>query len=218
MNKNKKNKTLSKSAIRRQREKEKRYNTILKAAETLIGQKGYHQASIEEIADLAEVSVGTVYFYFKNKEDLLVALMKDAGYLLRKFLGDTFRKTTSPSEGFRCAGLAFYEDFCVSYPGKVSILFREVVGQSAEVEAFRKYFFDKLTADIKNALTSVFDGTGRKIPDHLSLEVMAVCIVGIYDRVACHYLLWQDRSDDIKKIGQEAVSFILEGVNKIVNE
>ncbi len=52
----------SRSALRRLREKEQKYNTILKAAETLFAQKGYHQTSIEEIADLAEVSTGAVYF------------------------------------------------------------------------------------------------------------------------------------------------------------
>ncbi|MBW2637706.1 MAG: helix-turn-helix transcriptional regulator, partial [Deltaproteobacteria bacterium] len=63
---------LSRSALRRLREKEQRFKTILSAAETLFARKGYNQTSIEEIADLAEVSTGSVYFYFKNKEDLLI--------------------------------------------------------------------------------------------------------------------------------------------------
>ncbi len=205
----------SRSALRRQREKELRYKTILKAAETLISKKGYHQASMEEIADLAEVSVGTVYFYFKNKDDLLINLIKEIGFLLRKFLGDKFLEAAIPLDGFKTAGLGFFEEFCVSHKDKVSILFLEAVGQSAEVEAVRKEHFDKLTKDIIGALKIVIKGS--KTPSKYTLEVIAVCIGGIYDRVALHFLQWQDCSKDISEIGQEAVTFILQGVNNLIS-
>ena len=70
---------LSKSALRRQREREQRLETILAAAGRLFAREGYHRTGMERIADEAEVSVGTVYFYFKNKEDLLVKLLDQTG-------------------------------------------------------------------------------------------------------------------------------------------
>ncbi|MBU1697778.1 MAG: TetR/AcrR family transcriptional regulator, partial [Proteobacteria bacterium] len=62
----------TRSALRRQREKELRRSTILTAAEKLFAQKGYRKTRIEDIADIAEISVGSVYGHFKNKEDLLI--------------------------------------------------------------------------------------------------------------------------------------------------
>jgi TetR/AcrR family fatty acid metabolism transcriptional regulator len=47
---------------------------IITAAEKLFSEKGYKQASISEIARLAEVAEGTVYEYFENKEDLLLSI------------------------------------------------------------------------------------------------------------------------------------------------
>jgi TetR/AcrR family fatty acid metabolism transcriptional regulator len=44
---------------------------ILEAAENIIAKKGYSQARITDIAKAAEVAEGTIYEYFKNKEDLL---------------------------------------------------------------------------------------------------------------------------------------------------
>ena len=44
---------------------------ILRAAETLFAEKGYDNATIQDIAALAGVGDGTVYDYFKNKEDVL---------------------------------------------------------------------------------------------------------------------------------------------------
>jgi len=47
---------------------------ILLAAEKVFGEKGYSQATISEIARLANVAEATIYEYFKNKEDLLFSI------------------------------------------------------------------------------------------------------------------------------------------------
>jgi len=46
---------------------------ILEAATTLFRKVGYDSARIEDIAEMAGVSVGTFYNYFKNKGDILMA-------------------------------------------------------------------------------------------------------------------------------------------------
>ncbi len=49
-------------------------NRILRAAESVFAEKGYIQATISEIARKANVSEGTIYEYFKNKDDLLFSI------------------------------------------------------------------------------------------------------------------------------------------------
>jgi AcrR family transcriptional regulator len=206
----------SRSALRRLREKEQRYNTVLKAAETLFAQKGYHQTSIEEIADLAEVSTGAVYFYFKNKEDLLIKLMQEIGIFLREWLGKELEKTRQTFDGFSQVAVAFLRDFCVHYPEKITIFFRESVGQSQEVEEQRKDLFVRLTSDIKDVLVNISSRLGKGFITDASPEVMAVCIVGIYDRIACHYVLWKHQESDITDIVEETVSFMLGGIHSLL--
>jgi len=60
---------------RRARLKRQREERILDAAATVISRKGYHQATIHEIAELADVADGTIYNYFSGKPDLLIGLM-----------------------------------------------------------------------------------------------------------------------------------------------
>lgn len=43
---------------------------LLDAAEEVFGRKGFHQATLKEVAELAEFSVGSVYSFFDNKDDL----------------------------------------------------------------------------------------------------------------------------------------------------
>lgn len=53
-----------------------KFDRILTAAIKIIGQKGFHNAKIKDIATMADVADGTIYNYFKNKEDLLVTIFK----------------------------------------------------------------------------------------------------------------------------------------------
>jgi TetR/AcrR family transcriptional regulator len=43
---------------------------LLDAAEEVFGRKGFHEATLKEMAELAEFSVGSVYTFFENKDDL----------------------------------------------------------------------------------------------------------------------------------------------------
>jgi TetR/AcrR family fatty acid metabolism transcriptional regulator len=56
-----------------ERDMDKSYK-ILRAAEHIFAEKGYHQTTITDIAKLAAVAEGTVYEYFRNKEDLLFSI------------------------------------------------------------------------------------------------------------------------------------------------
>jgi TetR/AcrR family fatty acid metabolism transcriptional regulator len=50
---------------------------ILRAAIKIFSQKGYFNSKISEIARLAGVADGTIYLYFKNKDDLLISLFEE---------------------------------------------------------------------------------------------------------------------------------------------
>jgi TetR/AcrR family transcriptional regulator len=47
---------------------------LLDAAEEVFGRKGYHDTTLKEIAALAEFSVGSVYSFFTNKDDLFLSI------------------------------------------------------------------------------------------------------------------------------------------------
>lgn len=57
----------------RAKQKADKTRRILEAATTLFREQGYDSARIEDIAEMAEVSVGTLYNYYQNKGDILVA-------------------------------------------------------------------------------------------------------------------------------------------------
>ncbi len=50
---------------------------ILDAAVTVFARKGYFTARVSDVASAASVADGTIYLYFKNKDDIIVSLFSD---------------------------------------------------------------------------------------------------------------------------------------------
>ena len=60
---------------RKEREKEHRKEEILDAAQKVFFEKGLAVATMDEIAEAAELSKGTLYLYYKSKEDMYLGVM-----------------------------------------------------------------------------------------------------------------------------------------------
>jgi TetR/AcrR family transcriptional regulator, fatty acid metabolism regulator protein len=54
-----------------------KFKQIIDAAVVVIAEHGYHQAQVSKIAKQAGVADGTIYLYFKNKEDILISLFQE---------------------------------------------------------------------------------------------------------------------------------------------
>lgn len=67
---------------RKEREKEFKRSIMLEAAEELILEKGLDQLNMDEVAERAEVSKGSLYQYFNNKNDLVLGICNKATTLL----------------------------------------------------------------------------------------------------------------------------------------
>ncbi|MCX7351235.1 MAG: TetR/AcrR family transcriptional regulator [Alphaproteobacteria bacterium] len=59
----------------RERQKAIRHDRIIEAATRLFQEQGYETVKMEAIAAAAEVAIGTIYNYYRNKGDLLVAIV-----------------------------------------------------------------------------------------------------------------------------------------------
>jgi TetR/AcrR family fatty acid metabolism transcriptional regulator len=93
---------------RRERLKRERQDRILESAAAVFARKGYHQATIRDIAELADVADGTIYNYYASKRDLLLAMTQhviadSAGQVLEAYQAEDDRDflTAILSDRFR---------------------------------------------------------------------------------------------------------------------
>ncbi len=69
--------------------KEAAKSKIVEAARVVFGKKGYHDATMDDVAKEVGVSKGALYSYFKSKEDLLKEISHQGHQTLRTILGET---------------------------------------------------------------------------------------------------------------------------------
>jgi TetR/AcrR family fatty acid metabolism transcriptional regulator len=74
---------------------DRKRHTILDAARTVFSRQGYAGAAVEDVAEEAGVAKGTLYLYFKSKEDLyLAALARDLNNLAQQARAEMDRAST----------------------------------------------------------------------------------------------------------------------------
>lgn len=78
-----------------------KYDAIITAAIAVIAESGYHNAQMARIAQAAGVAGGTVYLYFKSKQDLLISLFRERLGQLIEAARASLAETDDPAERLR---------------------------------------------------------------------------------------------------------------------
>ncbi|MCU0539860.1 MAG: TetR/AcrR family transcriptional regulator [Desulfobacterales bacterium] len=95
---------------RKEREKERRRQQIMVAAKRVFSEKGFSKATMEDIAQEAELSPGTLYLYFKNKEELYASLsLRILQYLLLRIEHVNAVKGAGPDDKLKQLMEAMYD-------------------------------------------------------------------------------------------------------------
>jgi TetR/AcrR family fatty acid metabolism transcriptional regulator len=75
-----------------------KFKQIIDAAVVVIAENGYHQAQVSKIAKQAGVADGTIYLYFKNKEDILISVFQEKMGLFVDNLQNIIKDGTTSSD------------------------------------------------------------------------------------------------------------------------
>lgn len=128
-------------------EKKMRRNQILDAARHLLFSSGITNISISKIAKASELGVGTIYFYYKNKEEIFFALQEEGLSLLYENILKISRKRINPEQKLRMVALAYY-----NFSGEQKNYF-EIIN----------YFLSSSTIFFQPGLKNKLDRSGDKI-------------------------------------------------------
>ncbi len=102
-------------AERKEREKERRREAILKAAVKVFFKKGVDNATMDDIAESAELSKATLYLYFTSKEEIYFFIHLEGHKKLFKMMESAVKKTTDTREKI-AIHISTLIDFQKKYP------------------------------------------------------------------------------------------------------
>jgi TetR/AcrR family fatty acid metabolism transcriptional regulator len=78
-----------------------KHDQIVEAAVKVFAKKGFYNAKVSEIAREANVADGTIYLYFKNKDDILISLFEEKMQFWIQRLEEAISKVDDPLEKLR---------------------------------------------------------------------------------------------------------------------
>ncbi len=164
-----------------------RERLILDVAGPVFAARGYHDASMEEIASLAGVSKPMVYAYFDSKDGLYVAYIDRTGHeLLGRLLAAAERaRGRGPAAQLR-APIGEFLAFVEEYRDGWTVLFREISSSQPLAEGVAE-----LRRQLTGAVRGMLEAGGAEAGNPAS-DAVAHAIVGAGESIANWWLAHPD--------------------------
>ncbi|NTW48695.1 MAG: TetR/AcrR family transcriptional regulator [Chlorobiales bacterium] len=145
---------------RKEREKEKRRQEILKAAKAIFFRHGFEHSSMDMVADRCQLAKGTLYLYFKSKEELYLSLMEDGLDMLHKLMEQAIEVSQTVDEKLLKTTEAYY-DFTQKHKDYFQIMtmldsgmFDKVAQEKVErIRKLQVSGFEKLQVVVEDGIT-----------------------------------------------------------------
>src|SRR5260370_34505614 len=113
--------------------KEEARTRILTAANQVFGEKGYRQATMDDVAKKLGVSKGALYLYFPSKEELFEEICRAEPLAFKEILFSTFGENTKHLES---AG-EFFDKMLRRYRSSSGLSF-EILSEASHTSGLRK--------------------------------------------------------------------------------
>ena len=195
------------------KQKSKRKDQIIEAAAQIFSQKGYSGAIMADIAIQANIGKGTIYEYFKSKEDLFFAVFewfqKKTERAATVGISSLGGSATDRLKVLNCTLMGLWDEI-----KDVFVLVMEFWAASSSAQMRRRFksAFKELYDDYRKIVSSLIqDGinSGEFRPD-IKPEPVAAALVGTWD--ALFLQAWFDDSFDPAATANDFLDTILRGL------
>lgn len=173
------------AAVSRNPEK---YQRILDAAVAVFAEKGFFVSRISDIADRANVADGTVYLYFKNKDEILATAINTAFDGFMRHARIELERLSDPSHRLR--RLAFLHLEAMASNRNLAVVFQMELRQSSRFLA--EFSHHHLVEYFSLVRAAIEDGQQRDVfRSDLPVKIAANCFFGAIDEMVTSWVLSQ---------------------------
>lgn len=183
----------------------------MRAAERVFARHGFYNAKVAEIARQAGVADGTIYLYFKSKDDLLISLFETRMEEVNRELEKAMRPVASATEKLQ-AFLRTYMQLVHDSPHLAEVLTVEL-RQSSK---FMKEYANPRFGDLLRLIAQVIsEGQQRgELRADVPAPLVARMLFGIVDELALAWLLGRGEKFDIVRAADWVGAITLRGLER----
>ncbi|MCT2535073.1 TetR family transcriptional regulator [Aquibacillus koreensis] len=187
-----------------------KFQQIIDAAVIVIAENGYHASQVSKIAKQAGVADGTIYLYFKNKEDILVSLFQEKMGQFIERIEEEIKAEQNAVEKLRTLISMHYKQLAADHD--LAIVTQVELRQSNKElrlkinHVLKKYLVivDEIIAD------GVKEGLFRS---DLNTRLVRQMIFGTLDETVTNWVMKDQKYDLVSQV-DEVHSLIVYGLNK----
>ena len=157
--------------------KEEARSRILDAAYKLFAEKGYHEATMDDIAKRLGVSKGAIYLYFSSKEDLFEAMVKTAPQAFKEILYSSFGDEADPVQ----SATQFFDKMLKLSASNPGLSF-EILSEASRNPTLKR-ILKQNHAEYEEVLTSFLaEGQKRRfVRDNLDIRPLANALIALWN-------------------------------------
>jgi AcrR family transcriptional regulator len=159
-----------------------RSEQLLGVADLLFAERGFHGASMDELARRAGVSKPVIYDHFGSKEQLFATCVRRTGEALAEQVTSAVRKESEPRARLRAGSIAYFR-FLQEQLRAWAVLFDAQEGRDARFAAEASRIRRRQSA-LMIDLMAESAGTEPGHDGHVMLEAMTLAIAGAYESLS----------------------------------
>lgn len=182
----------------------KTFQNILTCARDEFASKGYNNTSISSISKAANVSVGCIYKYFKNKDELYSYIIQNEQTIIRDMLRNAIKNCKTREEREK-AGLKAWLYHVKNYPGIYKLIWETLF---IDMNEFAKYY-DRFSKGYINALNK--DSDQLTNDDYSTISYI---LIGISNFLGIRILIEKSTEEEIDSMVDSALKLLKNGFLK----
>lgn len=179
---------------------------LLRAAEQIFTELGYHDASIVKITEAAGVAMGTFYLYYNSKLEIFEELVEDLNRRVRRAMraasADAPDRLAAERAGFR----AFFE-FTAQHPGLYRVIRQAEFVSPRALQAHYARIIDGYADGLRAAAAR-----GEIAP--VDPDVTAWALMGMGELIGLRWLLWDAPAGGSHRMPDDVFEHIVELVER----
>jgi AcrR family transcriptional regulator len=193
---------------RAEQKRSERRDAIVRAAERVFWQRGYHDASIADVIEAASISRGTFYLYFTGKDALFLQLIERFIGLITENLEVVDPHGPEPARRV-LENVMRVVDVAFEHPELTCVVLRENRGRHSDIDEKLDRFYGFLQDMVEGALRN---GARSGLTRSVSEPVVATALIGAFKEVFLAHLSRPHAVIDRSALAQSLFEFGVRGL------
>ncbi|RMF59407.1 MAG: TetR/AcrR family transcriptional regulator [Calditrichaeota bacterium] len=183
---------------------------ILKAAISVFARTGFYNAKVADIARQAGVASGTIYLYFKNKDEILISIFEEE---MEKYISEVSKEVAGQADVMAQIRTFIKKHlYFVKKNPKLAQVFQLELRQSNKF--IKEYTGTKLREYLNIVGGLIEEGQKQgKISSEFHPGLLKRAIFGALDEIATHWVLLKNGRYDLDESAEQIAELFLRGIS-----